>query len=72
MEKKVLILSAKEVAVAIIPSTRDVLFRFDLAESSLALMPEFEVSVRLSPNEARELAGTLIRKAAQAEGLQPQ
>jgi hypothetical protein len=72
MEKKILVLSAKEVSVGIIPSAGDVVFRFDLADSSLALMPEFDVSIRLTPTEARELAGTLIRKAAQAEGLEPQ
>jgi hypothetical protein len=72
IEKKILVLSAKEVTVGIIPSERDVVFRFDLAESSLALMPEFDVSIRLSPTEARGLAATLIRKAAEAEGLTSQ
>jgi hypothetical protein len=71
MEKRTLVLSAKEVDVAIIPSTGDVVFRFDLADSSLALMPEFDLSIRLSPNEARSLAQLLREKAAEAEGVTP-
>lgn len=66
-EKRYLILSAKELALSIIPEHRDVLVHLNLAEMSAGLVPGFEFALRLSPSESRDFAQALSRKADEAE-----
>jgi hypothetical protein len=65
MEKRFLVLSAKELAFS--TTGNEVLIHLQLADASAALVPELEFALRLSPDEARQFAQTLDRKADEAE-----
>jgi hypothetical protein len=65
MEKRWLILSAKEIAYA--TTNGEVLLHLILADASAGLMPEVELGLRLSPDEARGVARMLDKKADEAE-----
>ena len=69
MEKRYLIVSADQFALAILD--REVLIHFRTAAASLQLI-DTELGMRLSPSEARALAQALARKADEAEGVTPQ
>ena len=71
MEKKILVLSANQFRIGVLPEG-DIAFRFDLADSSVGLMPELDISIRVSHTEARQLAQLLNEKAAEAEESTPE
>lgn len=49
----------------------EVAIRFDLPGSDLGLAPGLSLAAQLSPQEARDLAGALLRKADDAEAQLP-
>jgi hypothetical protein len=71
MEKRVLYLSARELKVTALPEKRDVAIQFDLAQQSAGLVPEFDFAIRLTAEEARNLARLLLGRADAAEGVTP-
>jgi hypothetical protein len=67
-DKKILAVGASAMAVAYEPSRGLVVAMFDLPRSLTHLVEDLSLAVQLSPTEARQLAGMLIRKADEAEG----
>lgn len=66
-DKRWLMLSAKQIELRIDRSSGIIGAHFDLSEASLGLMPELQVGVALTPDEARHLARALLRTADEAE-----
>ena len=67
--KRVLYLSAQNIKVTSLPKEREVAIQLDLAQSSAGLVPELDLAIRLSPDEARTVAHALLRRADAAEGV---
>lgn len=68
MAKRLLIVGATGLAVAYEPSRQAVLALFDLPSEHTHLVEDLQLGLALTPAEARQLAGMLIRKADEAEG----
>ena len=62
-EKKLLMLAAEQVAVAQDYEYGDVVMQLDLAVTPTGMPPQVELGLRLSPDEAREVAAALGRAA---------
>lgn len=69
MEQRYLILTAKQFYLGVLEKTRDVMIQFDLSEADVGLFPEIQLALRLSPDEARQFASALVRKADEAQGI---
>jgi hypothetical protein len=67
-EPKILAVGATAMAVASEPSREMVIAAFDLPSEQTHLAEHLRLAVQLTPTEARQLAGMLIRKADEAEG----
>jgi hypothetical protein len=66
-DKRILVVGSSAMAVAYEPSRGLVVAMFDLPQSLTHLVEDLSLAVQLSPNEARQLAGMLTRKADEAE-----
>lgn len=68
-KKRVIILSAREIKLATVPARGDIVFRFELPDSEKGEIPEFDLAIRVSPDEARRLALALADLADEIEGM---
>jgi hypothetical protein len=67
-EKRILVLSATEFQIGTIPTTGDVVFRFDPAQGSADAISDLDLSFRVSATEARKLGKLLIQMADDLQG----
>jgi len=65
MDKKIIVVSASGFSVGTLPG--DVALMFHELGSQLGLAPDMKLTLRLSPDEARQIATALARKADEAE-----
>ena len=70
-DKKVLVLSAQQLALSHDKESMTVFMRLDLAQTSAELMPDYEFAIGMSPIEARQIAAALVRMADAVEAGVP-
>jgi hypothetical protein len=68
-EKRTFVITPKNLAFSIVNPDRDVIVALDLDPKQSGLL--IDVAIRMSPNEARLVGATLIRKADEAEAGLP-
>lgn len=67
-DEKWLMITPQQVGVQADRTSRVVRMGLDVSDPELGLAPGLSIGLAMSPKEARQIAGVILRKADEAEG----